>query len=134
MSATMKLVDGELEYELPHSTITGFEPSVKSAFYTYEFTDYNGFVRMGRGPTRMTVNGVCTTSELETLALATQADTLYTLYYPSQPGDDLDRYYQRVVALPAKTQTVHANLHRYSIELHALDGHAYDADTGQAVT
>jgi hypothetical protein len=130
----MMLVDGELEYELPKAMIRTHEPSAKVVAYDYEFTDFNNMVRMGRGPTRLEVSGKATTVELELLQYATQVDTLYTLYYPSQLDGTLDRYYQRVMALPVKSQTINADYHAYTIEMHALDGHAYDAATGQRVT
>ena len=129
----MKLVDGELEYELPRSKILNRAPSVKYADYNYDFTDYNDRVRMGRGVTKLVVAGWATSAELEVLQYATQVDALYTFYFPSFQGGDLDRYYQRVDALPVRSDDDSAALHYYTIELHALDGYAYDADTGLKV-
>ena len=130
----MKLVDGELEYELPYASITGRGLSLKTVDYSYDFTDYNDRLHMGRGPTKLTVSGTATSAELESLEYATGADTLYTLYYTSEQGGDNDRYYQRVDALPVQSQAITANLHTYTIELHALDGYAYDTNTGERVT
>jgi len=130
----MKLVDGELEYELPRASVTGRAPSVKSVDYNYDFTDYNDRLHMGRGPTRLTVSGTATSAELEPIEYATGADALYTFYFSSEQGGDDDRYYQRVVAMPVQSQAETADLHTYTIELHALDGHEYDADTGEQLT
>lgn len=130
----MKLVDQELVYELPGGWISDRAPSKKYVLHQYEFSDHNDATHMGRGPTRLAVKGLADTAALESLEHATTVATLYTLYYPSEPGlPEDDRYYQRVLLMPVVSQPVKADLHRYSIEMHALDGHAYDAETGRQV-
>lgn len=131
----MKLVDGELEYDLPLGRMAERpQGSVKEVEHSYEFTDYNARTRMGRGPTKIVVTGVATTAELDALDSASMADALYTFYYPDPPQSEDNRYYQRVSVMPVQAQRIEPGRYAYTIEMHALDGHAYDADTGARVT
>lgn len=129
----MKLVDGDLEYQLPKCYVAGEDPTSKYVFHKYEFTDYNAATYMGAGATKLLLVGNATSAELEVVKQATKRGALYTLYYPSDGRDDDDRYYQRVLTLPAKSTALGPDLHAYTIEAHALDGHAYDVDTGLRV-
>jgi len=129
----MKLVDQELEFELPRGALRSVQISVKSVDHQYEFTDYNDRTYMGRGPTKLVVHGFATTEEREVLNSVAGRGALYTFYYPSQQGGEDDRYYQRVVVLPPSFDSHTANVHEYSIEMHALDGHVYDTETGRQV-
>ncbi len=129
----MRLVDEDLEYDLPNARFISRTPSVKKERHSYDFTDRNDRTRKGRGPTALTIKGIATTAELEEIEFATGRDTLYTLYYPSAQGDDEDRYYQRVDADPVKSVALSAELHEYTIDVEALDPYAYDADTGLRV-
>lgn len=129
----MRLVDADSVYELPKAYISERQPSTKDVFHQYDFSDHNSVTRMGRGPTRLIVPGVCDSETLERLIFATAQNRLYTLYFPSQSGSEDDRYYQRVLCMPVRSQTLAVDLHAYTLELHALDGHVYDTETGRQV-
>ena len=122
----MYLADDTTTYALPNAKIAGRSGSAKVVFHEYEFTDHTDATFMGRGPTKLQVSGVATTAEIEALEFVTTSGQLLTFFYPSEQGGDEDRYYRRVLALPVRSQAITAALHRYDIELHALDGTPYD--------
>ena len=121
----MYLTDDTTIYPLPKGRITARQGSTKVVIHEYEFTDHNDATFMGRGPTRLTVGGTCTTEELDLLDFITSSGQLLTLFYASAEGGVEDRYYRRVLALPVRPRPMTLSMHRYEIELHALDGVPY---------
>lgn len=128
----MRLVDGDgNSVDLPSGVFTKRTGPYKYAQHDYLFSDDTDLTFMGRGPVSLGVSSLCTTEELEDIALFVSRGEEMVLWFTQDAGE---RYYQRVVATSDPSpQSATGILHTVALALLALDPHVYDAD-GQAVT